>query len=338
MQSEVARVVTEPTPISPDLQALLSSSGIDINSLLTQQPAPTSQADIASALLQSAMAVSKPYNQALPWWAQSLQGNLISEDQFGKVYQAKEGLVYLGTGGQRTVSTPANKFAEDMGGPSTTTTLPANRDYAATVTQAMNLPYTWDEREVADAIQRLKSAGIQVDSFDMGSNSLVNVWGSLVNRAAQTYALTDGERKLTPWDVLDLYKNEADASGIGPFSGSKTTVQRNVTEISEGEAWAQLQNNLSQMLGRDPSDQEMRDFTYRMNQLAARNPAISKTITQYKNGEAVSSSTHTDPGFTGADMAQEAYDSAQNDPEYAEYRGASLYFNALMSALGPIGG
>jgi hypothetical protein len=123
-----------------------------------------------------------------------------------------------------------------------------------------------------------------------------------------------------------------------PFSGVKRTVQRSVTEISEGEAWATLQNNLSNLLGRDPSDQETRDFVYRMNALAASNPAVSKTATRYKNGEAVSSSTHTDPGFTGADMAQEAYTGAQNNPDYAEYRSASYLFNAVLSALGPIGG
>ena len=92
------------------------------------------------------------------------------------------------------------------------------------------------------------------------------------------------------------------------------------------------------MLGRDPTDQEMRDFTYRMNQLAARNPSISKTITSYKNGEAVSQNTHTNPGFTAADMAQKAYDTAQSNPDYAEYQSATTYFNAALSALGPIGG
>jgi hypothetical protein len=122
------------------------------------------------------------------------------------------------------------------------------------------------------------------------------------------------------------------------FTGTKTQTTRNITEITEGQAWSGIQGALSSMLGRDPSDQETRDFTYRMNQMAAENPSISKTVYRFRNGDQVGTTTHTDPGFTPDDMQQDAYDTAQNDPEYAEYRGASTYFNAAMSALGPIGG
>lgn len=332
--------------VDPQVASLAAGLGIDLGSLLSPSPTDSasgtqSQADISAALIQSAQAATSSYGSPLPWWAQGVADQLVSEGQFGNVYKAGEGLVYLGTGGINTTTTdtPTNKFASEMGGPYETTTSPAHKDYALTVTAAQNLPYTWDEKEVADAMKRLKEAGIPVDSFDLGSNSLVSVWGALVNRAAQTFALTDGQRKLTPWDVLDLYKKESSTTpGSTGYTGTKSTVARNVTDITEGEAWSQLQNNLSQLLGRDPSDQELRDFTYRMNRLAAENPAISKTITRYKNGEAVSSRTHTDPGFTTADMAQSAYDTAQNQPDYAEYRGASYLFNAVMSALGPIGG
>lgn len=146
-----------------------------------------------------------------------------------------------------------------------------------------------------------------------------------------------------------IRKNDLDPSQIGSdedydpfgtaaFSGPKVTTSRNVTEIDEGEAWASLQGTLSQMLGRDPSDQELRDFTYRMSQSAARNPSVSRTVTQYKDGEATSSSTRTRPGFTSADLAREAYDQAQSDPDYAEFRSASYLFNAAVAALGEIGG
>jgi hypothetical protein len=136
-----------------------------------------------------------------------------------------------------------------------------------------------------------------------------------------------------------MYKNEQKAAGtwVDP-NRSETRVSRNVTEISEGEAWSAIQSNLSNLLGRDPNDQETRDFTYRMGRLAASNPSVSQTVTQYKNGEAVSSNTHTDPGLTSADIAHEAYDQAQAEPDYAEYRASSYLFNALQSALGPIGG
>jgi hypothetical protein len=127
------------------------------------------------------------------------------------------------------------------------------------------------------------------------------------------------------------------AAANEPFTGNKTTTQRSVSEITEGEAWSSLQQTLSAMLGRDPSDEEVRQFTYKMNGLAAQNPAISKTITKYKDGEAVSSSTHTSGGFSAGDVAQSAYEKAQDNPEYGEYQAATTYFNAAMSALGAIG-
>lgn len=331
--------MAEDPSISPALAEFFGSLGLDPASL-TAAPgasAPTSQADIAAMALQSALALSQPYGSPLPWWAQGLRYALVSEDQFPGVYKANEGLVYMDTAAtQQEVRTPANKFAAEQGGPyETTTTTGPKQDYALTVTQAMNLPYTWDQGEVADAMDRMKAAGLQVDGFD----SLVSAWQGLVNRAATTYSMTDGKRKLTPWDVLDLYKDESKAAGtfVDP-NRTETQIHRSVTEVSEGEAWASIQGTLSQMLGRDPTDQETRDFTYRMNRLASTNPQISKTVAQYKNGELASTTTHTDPGFTAADMAEEAYDDAQSDPDYAEYRAGSYYFNALMSALGPIGG
>lgn len=122
------------------------------------------------------------------------------------------------------------------------------------------------------------------------------------------------------------------------FTGSKTQTNTSVSQISEGEAWSTLRQGLQAMLGRDPSDEEVRDFTYRMNQLAAQNPAISETITRYKNGDAISSNTKSvDAGFSGGDVQEAAYHDAVNDPQYAEYQSATTYFNAALSALGAIG-
>lgn len=347
-----------PAPASdPAMQALMAM-GISPDAIAAAlggvgSSGPLWGNDLAAALTQSSMSVAGRYGQTgqdfagrLPPWARGLpQQVTLSPDwdpYLGIVSQQGDERVFMGGKSDYRVEvqgTPPNKFATEMApGSVPTETQTRSTDTTLTVTQAMNMPYTWDESEVADAVQKFKAAGLKIDSFDAGSNSLVQAWASVVNRAALMYSLSGGKNEVTPWDVLDLYKKEADTYGLGPFSGNKTTVQRNVTEITEGEAFASLQSNLSQLLGRDPSDQEVRDFTYRMNQMAASNPAISKTITRYKNGEAVASSTHTDPGFTSADMATEAYDAAQSEPDYAEFRGASYLFNAVLSALGPLGG
>lgn len=191
----------------------------------------------------------------------------------------------------------------------------------------------------------LIAAGLVSPNADPGTvrNAYVGILGQVADKMSQGI-------RMSPMGLIKNYvrMNGFDPSKIGSspdFFGdgtdpnrTVTTVQKNVTDITEGQAFASLQSNLSQMLGRDPSDQETRDFLYRMNHLAAQNPSISKTVYRYKNGEQVSVSTHTDPGFNSADVQQAAYDQAQNEPDYAEYRGASYLFNAVLGALGPIGG
>lgn len=175
-----------------------------------------------------------------------------------------------------------------------------------------------------------------------------SAFGSVIGQVSEMAA---SGTKLSPMGYIKnlIRMNGLDPSEVGsgenysasaedePFTGVKRTTAKSVDEITEGEAWYSLQRTLSTMLGRDPSDQEVRNFTYRLNGLAAANPSISKTITRYKDGEAVSSSTKTSGGYGEADIAQEAYERAQNDDGYAEYQSATTYFNAAMSALGAIG-
>lgn len=207
---------------------------------------------------------------------------------------------------------------------------------AQTVTRALNQPYLWDEQELDSAMKRMQDAGLDVKSFD----DVNNVWQSLVERAAKTYSISQGEKKVTPWDVLDLIEREDEVANGGedPDNFTHVSTSKSVQDISEGEAWATLQSNLSRMLGRDPSDQEVRDFTHRMNGLAARNPAISRTISTYKDGRLTNSTTkEVDSGFTADDMAMTSYEDAQANPEYGAYQAASTYFNSAIQALGAIG-
>jgi hypothetical protein len=292
------------------------------------------------------------FKGSLPPWATDLSPEILSNPDFdpylGVVSQGGDERVYMGTKTYKQTppapfdpteagaSRPSGDGVEFRSGatPDQTVTKKEKGPKTLTSTQAKNLPYTWTEEEVADAMQKMQGAGIAVKSFD----DMLGVWGSMVDRAAMTYGMSSGERKVTPWDVLDLYKAEAKASGtFQDLNGTKTTTSRSVSDVTEGEAWSSLQGTLSQLLGRDPNDQELRDFTYRMNQQAAANPSISKTITQFKNGEAVSSNTHTSGGFTAGDVAQAAYEGAQDDKGYAEYQSATTYYNAAISALGAIG-
>lgn len=207
-------------------------------------------------------------------------------------------------------------------------------DETTSVGAALNMPYLWDQEQIDDAMQKMRDAGMEIAGFD----DMLGVWQSMVKRSSMMYSLSAGEKKVSPWDALDMYKSEAKASGLlkDPNRAELRTT-RSVNELTEGQSWQVLRTSLQQMLGRDPSDQELRDYTYRMNSLAAKNPSITKTITQYKNGEAVSANSTTSGGFTQDDAAQAAYADAQENPDYAEYQAGTTYYNSLLTALGALG-
>jgi hypothetical protein len=78
-------------------------------------------------------------------------------------------------------------------------------DNTEMVNSVSNQPFLWSEDKVADAIKKFQDAGVtNVTDFD----SMQKAWGGLVQRAGAMYSLSSGQRKVTPWDVLDLYKNE----------------------------------------------------------------------------------------------------------------------------------
>ena len=344
---------------SSDPLAALAGSGLfapgELESLsgLVGGSVPGQPIDLASALQDTAMAVTgrkgatgSTFAGILPAWAKDLSPEVIGSNDFdpylGIVSQPGDERVFMGD--HRTKETTT--FAGHMGRPESPTSadLPTNLppettvthdDKTLTATQVMNLPYSWDEEKITDVMKRMRKSGLNVTTFDQ----LTQTWGSMVNRASLMYSLSEGKNKVTPWDVLDMYKSEAKAAGslVDYESGTRTSTSRSVAHVTEGEAWSSLQQTLSQMLGHDPSDQEVRDFTYRMNQMAAANPSISKTIAKYKACDVTSSSTTTEGGFSGADVAQAAYQKAQSDPDYAEFQAGTTYYNAALSALGAIG-
>lgn len=290
-------------------------------------------ADTSNPLTYAALSISQRVSY-LPAWARDLKVLGL-----GKEEEPPEMFVYMRD--RRQPGTPENPtqfdtprgLREGNGVSEATTT-----SQAQTVTRALNQPYLWDEEELDEAMKLMQDAGLDVKSFD----DVNDVWQGLVERAAKTYTISEGEKKVTPWDVLDLIKREDESANGGPLGDDENfthvSTSKSVQDISEGEAWATLQSNLSRMLGRDPSDQEVRDFTHRMNGLAARNPAISKTISTYKDGRLTNSTTReVDSGFTADDMMMNSYEDAQADPEYGAFQAATVYYNSAVSALGAIG-
>lgn len=304
------------------LAQVLGDAGIDPSS-------PASGADQSNPLTYAALSISQR-TSILPRWARDLKVLGLGREQ-----EAPEMFVYM-RDASRQVKAPASvDTPQGFGSDAPVVAVTDETSQAQTVTRALNQPYLWDEEELDEAMKKMQDAGLDVKSFD----DVNAVWQGLVERAAKTYTFSKGDKKVTPWDVLDLVKRE-EATGLGedPENFTQVSTSKSVQDISEGEAWATLQNNLSRMLGRDPSDQEVRDFTHRMNNLAARNPAISKTISTYKDGRLTNSkTTEVDSGFGAEDMMMNSYQDAQADPEYGAFQAASTYYNAAVSALGAIG-
>lgn len=205
-----------------------------------------------------------------------------------------------------------------------------------------NEPYLWSAEKINDAIKKFNEAGIPVRDLE----GVVGVWGKLSEQAAKRYSLSSGKLKVTPWDMLEINKSAlAAAGGSGSGSGggtaAPTTVRsttRSVAQITHGDGWNALQNTLSRMLGRDPSEEEVKDFIGRMNHLAAKNPTITTSTTTGVGTASQNTSSKTRGGFNANDILENAYRDAQADEEYAEYQSATTYFNAALSALGAIGG
>ena len=342
-----------PAPVGGDVNSLAAQLGLDptmVAQLMGESAQPGQPVDIVSLLVNTAMQVTGregitgiPFSGVLPDWAKGIPtavlGDANFDPYFGIVSQQGDERVYMGghTTPTKTERVPMPEVRAEPEFPHPPTVTPGHEtDDTLTSTQVANLPYTWTEENITDAMKRFREAGVNVTSFDQ----LNQAWAGLVDRASMMYSLSEGKNKVTPWDVLGMYKAEAKAadSYINYENGSRTSTSKSIGHITEGEAWSSLQSTLSKMLGRDPSDQEVRDFTYKMNALAAKNPAISKTISSYKAGDVTSSTTSTEGGFTGADVAQAAYGQAQSNPGYAEFQAGSTYYNAALSALGAVGG
>ena len=129
--------------------------------------------------------------------------------------------------------------------------------------------------------------------------------------------------------------------GLDPETGkpkgrfqTATSTSTSVNDLSDGDAWAIMQNAATQALGRDVSHEEIREFAYRANQIAAENPDKVAT-TQTVDARTGDSSSHTSKktGFNSNDAQRMAQEELEDTPEAGAYQAATTYFNAMLGAL-----
>ena len=193
---------------------------------------------------------------------------------------------------------------------------------------ALNAPWNWSKAKQQREFKRASLAtGQPINSII----SFLPVWKQAVDLAAQS--LKAGS-PMTPYDIMDLMKRDGGLGGTG-YTGprSVTTTSKSVDKISEGTAWAVINDAVTKAIGRAPSDSELKRFIGRANDIAVRNPTRTTTTTKYnKYGQAVSSNSRSRQGASAGDYELAARNLAAT-PESAAYQAATTYYNAFAQAL-----
>lgn len=236
-----------------------------------------------------------------------------------------------------------------------------------TIQGAVNRLY--EDDKFADKVKKRLIAAGRLDPEKAGDMLAVeDAWGKVLAISANYYAKG---RKRTPWDVLELEKRNAPGStvpkgysattgqmlpgwttgadgnpvhapyGLDPETGkpkgrfqSSSSTSSNVNDLTDGDAWAIMRNAATNALGRKASHEEIREFAYRANQIAAENPdeVTTNQTVDAATGSSASATTRKS-GFNQNDAERMAQEELEDTPEAGAYQAATTYYNAMLGAL-----
>ena len=227
----------------------------------------------------------------------------------------------------------------------------------------------YEDDKYADKVRkRLVAAGLLKPELARDMDSLETAWGAILTTSAK---YLDNGRKLTPWDVLELrtkgsgkqkmppgyssvtgqmlpgWTTGANGSpvfapyGLDPETGkpksriqTSSSTSSSVNDVSDGDAWAIMQNAAANALGREVSHEEVREFAYRANQIAAENPdEVTSTQTVDAATGDSATSTKRKSGWQTSDTQRMAQEDLEDTPEAGAYQAATTYYNAMLGAL-----
>lgn len=171
-----------------------------------------------------------------------------------------------------------------------------------------------------------------------------NLWEKAVSEATKVYMTSGGRQKVSPWDILEVWSPTQALGGGPPRGQSFTTTTRytNIDEMGPEEARQVLTVALREALGREPTGDEIEDFASRANAIVAANPQVTETTTrfewnpetgQYEQKAVASRQIGPSAAEVRAMVENEAMDTAQAEPDYAEFQAAGTIMNWLMNAL-----
>ena len=194
--------------------------------------------------------------------------------------------------------------------------------------------------------QRFVKAGFKIDT----NQDLLKAWQTATGWASDSYL--KGGRKLTPWDAIDeLGAANGEVGKLKEINITDTSgVSRNVTISTEQQARGALMSASKELLGRDPSKDEIKLFTKALNSLQRANPEVTARSSQQIDQPISSDLIKTSDGSTqinrssstqnnssvstgGFDTDQYALDVAKSQNDYAEYQAETTFMDALLGAI-----
>lgn len=189
-----------------------------------------------------------------------------------------------------------------------------------------------------------------------GGRSGKALWDRAVEYAEGIYG--SGGGRITPFDVVQSwarraglnvpsagnasgYRDGSDATGVdagydGPITSRSTSSSVDVTNAEDAEV--NLRNAMQSLLGRDPTDKEVSQFTAKLNAAERANPNVTTSSQTQEFGDR---GDGPDGGYTqsssestgGVNPSLRAQDYAERRPDYAEYQMATTYLDAFRSLI-----
>lgn len=248
----------------------------------------------------------------------------ISDAKRASILKNGGNAVWLGTT-KKTIQLRNNgpeRFDEN-GRDTTTQQVEVNADVR---TKDELMSWLTDDKMFNQIKKKMTDAGIQVQSYD----DVAKLWQSVVDQASAAYS-TIG-KKVTPWALISMRGK----SMVNGKPAPKTTTSTSIEEMDPAQAKVMIKNSLSQMLGRDPKQSEIEDFISKAQTIAAQNPQITKTTTNYDIAGNPTDQTSVSSGGQDVVTAKAqlaAEEQAKQSEDYAAYQGAGVYMPWLMDAL-----
>lgn len=249
-----------------------------------------------------------------------------------------------GTGGARPTKDRELTSAFLSGGAS------IKEDMFGDKTEVQESFYDWSDEQMQQWAVYCVSLGLLSEEKASDPEALYGAWKDAVGHAA---TFTAKGRKVDPYQAAawmastDNWGRTANgqARGIigsggeggGPetlFTGKKTRTVRTINLTDPATARAMVNSQLTNMLGRRASDEEVDEFIGTLNRFERDNPSVQRTTDTYKNGELVDTANKSSGGVSDSQVNEMIEEDAMALPEYGAFQAASTYYDAFRSAIG----